>query len=332
MGSRDQAPARQADVIAAARAAAAWARARRATWTDVPLAVRAAHPAAAGAPTAALPRADRRSGPSIVARAATQLRDVAPAGIRWLLRLTAVAAIGAVGVTGVRYVWNTIGNLTPRVTKPAPAGARPAVAPRKTTGDLEVKSTPTGAQVLVDGKPRGVTPLTVRDLSAGRHAIVLKSESGTVQRTVTIAAGGTAAIDESIFSGWLAVFAPFELTITENGRLLRLDDRHQIMMPPGPHELRLANQPLGFDTVRQVELKSGEMTRLSITPPPSSVTVTANDTAEVWIDGVRAGETPLNGFPVNLGTHEIVVRRASGGGRQFTLTVTVKPVTLNVDF
>jgi hypothetical protein len=149
---------------------------------------------------------------------------------------------------------------------------------------------------------------------------------------VTVDAEKTAELDELIFSGWLAVYSPFELAITEGERTLRLDDRNQIMLPPGSHELRLVNRALGFDSVRQVELKPGELVTLSVKPPPSTMTVTATEAAEVWLDGARVGETPLNTVPVELGTHEIVVKRAAGGERRFTVAVTVNPFTLNIDF
>ena len=104
------------------------------------------------------------------------------------------------------------------------------------------------------------------------------------------------------------------------------------MLPAGTHELRFSNRPLGYDVTRQVEVKPGEATKLQLTPEPSTLTVTASAAAEVWIDGTRIGETPLNAAPMALGTHDIVVKRAAGGERRFTVTVGVKPTTLNVEF
>jgi len=149
---------------------------------------------------------------------------------------------------------------------------------------------------------------------------------------VTVFAYKTEEVAESIFSGWLAVYSPFDLAISEGGRPLRLDDRHQVLLAPGQHQLRLVNQVLGYEAVRQVSLKPGEMTSLSVTPPPSTMTVTATEAAEVWLDGVRVGDAPVYRWPVDLGSHEIVIKRASGGDRRFPVTITVKPYTLSVDF
>jgi archaellum component FlaG (FlaF/FlaG flagellin family) len=251
---------------------------------------------------------------------------------RWLPRAAAAVVLGAVVVMGGRYLWNTAANRPARTAVVAPLPVRPPVPKRKPTGELHVTSTPEAAQVFIDGKPRGVTPLTIPDLSVGRHAVELKSVAGTVQRTVTVAADKTTEMNESIFSGWLAVYSPFDLVVTEGGRALLMDDRHQIMLSPGRHVLRLMNRTLAYDAVRQVDLMPGEVTSLTVAPPPSTVTVTATEAAEVWLDGARVGETPLNSLPVPLGTHEIVVKRAAGGERRMTVTVTVNPFALHVDF
>jgi hypothetical protein len=219
-----------------------------------------------------------------------------------------------------------------RMMAPGPVLDHPPVTTRNATGGLRVKSTPAGAQVIVDGKPRGVTPLTITNLNPGRHEVAIKSDAGTVQRTVTVAADQTAEIDESIFSGWLAVYAPFDLAIVEKGTVLRPNERNQVMLAAGTHELRLVNQALAFEDVRHVDVKPGELTIVRLTPPPSTLTVTASEAAEVWLDGVRVGETPLDAVSAPLGAHEVVVRRATGTERRFTVTIGRTPFTLHVDF
>lgn len=202
----------------------------------------------------------------------------------------------------------------------------------KPTGRLVVQSDPAGARVLIDGRARGVTPLTVDGLSVGSHAVVLESDQGSVRRTVAVRSDRPAQITESIYAGWLKVFAPFEVQITEGTRAIRLDDRSQVMLPPGPHELQLENRALGYRETRRVEVEPGQVTSLSLVPPSSTLTVTATLPAEVLIDGARVGETPLTNQPITLGTRDIVVRSAAGGERRFTMPVTVTPVRIDVDF
>ena len=262
---------------------------------------------------------------------------------RWLAGGAIGLALIAAAFAGGRYLWRSLPArpAQPAAVKPAARGEPaavdkkpplPAVASRKGMGSLRVSSTPAGAQVLVDGKARGVTPLTLADVSPGRHEVALQSDAGTVTRTVTVSANATAAVDEAIFSGFVTVYSPFEVTVSENGKVLRADDRHQIMLPAGPHELRLVNRALGYEAVRKVDVTPGDATNLQLTPDPSPLTVTASDAAEVWLDGTRLGETPMHAMPVPLGVHEIVVKRAAGGERRFNVTIGAKPFTLNVDF
>ena len=248
------------------------------------------------------------------------------------MRAAGVAALGGAAYVGLPYLSKALQTRQTRTTTPeANKIAKPAVPPRP-VGALHVESTPPGAQVMVDGKPRGVSPATIPDLAPGRHEIVLKSAEGTVRKTVSIAAGETAEVSESIFSGWVVVYAPFEVTISEGTRVLRPDDRNQVMLPPGDHELRVTNRTLAYESAHRIEVKPGEGTTLRVTPPPSTLTVTAAEAAEVWLDGARLGDTPMSGAPVPLGTHELVVRRAAGGERRYTVTVGATPFTLNVDF
>jgi len=298
----------------------------------------AAEPEPLAAPVAVPPPTPiRAEAPAKRARAAEAARGLAEPLKKWLPRVAAVAGLGAVVVAGVKYVPSLIPASTtkpkpaePTRSKPAAGTAASPVA-RKPTGTLSVTSTP-AALVLVDGKPRGTTPLTLSDVAPGKHDVVLRSDAGTVRRSVTVAANGTASIEEAIFSGWISVLSPFEVEIAEGGRVLRPDERSQIMLPPGVHDLRFSNKALGYDATRQVEVKPGEAVTIRLTPEPCLVTVTTNEPAEVLIDGKRIGDAPLLGVGVPLGTHELVVHRLAGGERRYTVTLGTAPYTLHVDF
>jgi hypothetical protein len=77
---------------------------------------------------------------------------------------------------------------TRRSSTSAPAAAGPAAG----TGTLTVNTTPTGAEVLVDGEPRGVTPLDL-SLNAGAHVLVLRGAGEPRTIPVTIVAGSQAS-------------------------------------------------------------------------------------------------------------------------------------------
>ena len=202
----------------------------------------------------------------------------------------------------------------------------------KPAGSLQVDSDPSNARVLVDGEMRGTTPLKLDGLAVGIHALALESAAGEIRRTVTIAAGETAQVTELISSGWLALFSPFEVAVSEGNRAIPLDERGRVMLAPGSHELRFQNRALGYDEVRQVEIKPSATAALTLAPPPTTISVTATEPAEVWLDGTPIGVTPITDASVSLGTREVVVRTPTGLDRRFVVTVTNKPVRLDVDF
>jgi hypothetical protein len=82
-----------------------------------------------------------------------------------------------------------------RPTPPAPGPAErtsglPAVAPGAKAGSLFVDSRPTGARVLVDGKPVGTTPFLLDDVAAGDHAVSLELDGFAPWSTSAHVSGG----------------------------------------------------------------------------------------------------------------------------------------------
>jgi hypothetical protein len=130
-------------------------------------------------------------------------------------------------------------------------------------------------------------------------------------------------------SGWVAVFAPFDITISEGGTGIPVDERGRAMLTPGRHRLRFQNLDLGYDETRTVNVKPTDTTTVNLNPQ-ATIAVTSNEPAEVLIDGTRVGETPYNG-KVSLGTHAVTVRTA-GAERQLTIQASSKPLQLEVDF
>jgi hypothetical protein len=272
------------------------------------------------------------------AAASAMARIHMPSG-RWMLSAGAMAAAVTIAVT-TRPYWPTGMARAKATVQALDAAAASRVAqhaavpvnPVKTTGRLELTSEPAAAQVLLDGKSRGVTPLTVDDLTPGTHTLELQSSEGSIRRSFVVKAGETAQLAESIFGGWVKVFAPFEVTVREGSKVLRLEEGNQIMLPAGGHDLHVVNRQLAYDTVHHVDLKPGEMSSIQVAAPTSTIAVRTSAPAEIWIDGVRAGEAPLSSMAVALGTHEVVARQAGGEERRSVVTVTVQPLTVDIDF
>ena len=281
--------------------------------------------------------------PAVRARPTAGIRSLAAPLVPMVRRAAPIVAILAVVIGAGWMARPYLGDIktwlakltetAPAPTKPETVTAKPApVRAAVRMGQLTARSEPAGATVLVDGRERGVTPLTLGDLTIGLHTVVLQSDKGSVRRTVTIAADRAAVVSESIFAGWLTVFAPFDLQITEGTSVVRLDENGRVLLPPGPHDLRLENRDLGYAETRRVEVQPGETTSLSVVVSPSTLTVTASAPAVVLVDGQQVGETPVTNLPIALGTRDIVVKAADGMERQFTKKVTVAPVQIDVDF
>ena len=143
------------------------------------------------------------------------------------------------------------------------------------------------------------------------------------------AAPAPSAIPDASVSGWIAVFAPFDVRISNGTAAVALDDRNRAMLPPGKYRLRFQNAQVGYDETRTVTIQPTVTTTINLAPQ-TAIRVTSTEPAEVLIDGTRAGQTPFEGR-VTLGAHTVVVRTPSGE-RQLAVEATSKPVVLDVDF
>ncbi|OFW19661.1 MAG: hypothetical protein A3H97_18750 [Acidobacteria bacterium RIFCSPLOWO2_02_FULL_65_29] len=227
------------------------------------------------------------------------------------------------------------------MTAAAFAGKRePMPAEAATTGTLSIQTNPSGAQASVDGRPRGVTPLTL-ELAAGPHKVELKGPAGSRIIPVTIAAGTRLAQylelpqpDSGVpVAGWVVVTSPIELQLFENDRLLGSSRSDRIMVLAGRHDVDLVNQELGYRSTRTVEVAAGAVAPIAVEIPLGLIAVNASPWAEVWIDGTKAGETPIGNLSLPIGTHEVVFRHPDFSEERQAAVVTLKDVArLSVEF
>jgi hypothetical protein len=246
--------------------------------------------------------------------------------------VTPLSATLAAGIHQVEFRYRGVARTVPIEITAGQSSELKVDWKKQPTARLTVTSEPTGATVTVDGKQRGVTPLTMDDLAIGSHLVLFEHAAGSVQRTVKLKANESATLNVSVYSGWLTLFAPVELQISEDGQKLTLDDHNRVMLSSGRHELQLVNRELGYRGTQVIEVQPGEMTVTTVVLPKTKVTITATPGAEVWIDGVKAGETPLADVPIDLGTRQFLFKNPTLGERTVTATATVKPLRVNVDF
>ena len=206
-------------------------------------------------------------------------------------------------------------------------------------GQLQIRTEPAGANVTVDGIPRGKSPVLVESLAAGEHSVVLEAENANVKQTVSVEAGMTASLVVPLASaavepasGWIAVTAPVELQIFEGKRLVGTSQSDRLMLPAGRHDLEVVNDTLGYRQTRTVQVAPAKTAAIKLDWPKGSIAINALPWADVWIDGERVGETPIGNLSLPIGPHEILFRHPELGEQRFATTVSLKaPARVSVD-
>ena len=194
-------------------------------------------------------------------------------------------------------------------------------------GSLEVTTEPPGASISVDGVSHGVTPLRLTDLPDGPHQIILTNAGESVTRQVIVQAATTTTLLVPMIrstvglSGWVQISSPVVAQLYEGGRLLGTTETDRVMLPVGRHEIDIVNRALDFSMKASLQVLSGKTTDFDVKVPNGSLYLNALPWADVWIDGQRAGETPLANVSLPIGTHEVLFRHPQLGEQQRTVIV-----------
>jgi PEGA domain-containing protein len=258
-----------------------------------------------------------------------------PRAFPWKLAAAAIIIVAIAVVVGRAYMPSK--SAPPPEEKAASEAATPAPPPAATPpspgkGEIAIETQPAGAKVLLDGKPVGESPLKLTGIAPGRHVLTFITSSGEVTKTVRVSAGKTLSVDVPIFSGWVAIFAPIVLEISENGKSLGTTEVERIMLPPGQHELTLVNRDLGYKATQDVTIDPGEVKSITI-EPKGTVSFNAVPWAEVWLDGQKLGDTPLANMRVPLGVREFVFKHPQYPERKIAATVRAdEATTVSADF
>jgi hypothetical protein len=217
-------------------------------------------------------------------------------------------------------------------------------------GTLHVDSEPPSAEVIVDDVIRGSTP-TVLQVDAGSHLLVVKAGGHVHERRVTIVAGrdvaqfvawppspepATLAASPDVPSkaaatdaplGWVSVTSSDRLDVYEGLRRMGTSEDRRILLPPGTHVLDLIADPLGYRERRVVTVAGGRGVTIVPELPRVPVFINAVPWADVLIDGIPVGQTPLGTIRQPIGTHQIEFRHPELGTRRQTLVVSQQSVT-----
>jgi hypothetical protein len=204
--------------------------------------------------------------------------------------------------------------------------AAPPPPPVAEATEIHLETPDPGASVLVDGKSVGVTPLQLKIGADTRSISVVAAATkpefavgSTGQQTLLAenrrdAARGPSRPGENPVtpppqrSGGLRLQSPIELEVFEGDTRLGSTSTGIVSASAGIHEFDLVNSLLGYRSRQRVEIRGGQVSSVTVTPPNGRININASPWAEVLIDGKGVGETPIGNFSLPLGEHEIVFR------------------------
>jgi len=149
--------------------------------------------------------------------------------------------------------------------KSAPAAAEQAPAP--VGGKVSITTDPVGATVVLDGAERGVTPLSLDSIQAGKHAVSLKLEGYYIKKgDITIVADTMNAFEFTLVkpASLVITSTPAGASLVINGKGAGVTPYENRKIKPG--ELAIVLFAAGYDTLKQtIAVAGGESDTLMLT-------------------------------------------------------------------
>jgi serine/threonine-protein kinase len=196
-------------------------------------------------------------------------------------------------------------------------------APAATSGArILVISRPAGAAAVVDGRtlPES-TPTVASGLATGDHVVqILRPGLNPVEQRLKLAANERAVVEITLPPRTRTV----QVSSSPSGARVYLDGKLQPVETPLPlvitddefHELRFEKAGYELTNARLTPEDNRGTLEVELpgeTRPRGTVSVDANGTADVFIDGEASGfTTPTLGFRLPVGTHSFELHDASG--------------------
>lgn len=126
--------------------------------------------------------------------------------------------------------------------------------------------------------------------------------------------------------GGMTLTAAIDLQVFKDGELVG-STGSPIAMAAGTHTVEVTNETLGYRAQQRVVVQPGQMAAITVALPEGRLSINAAPWAEVLIDGVAAGETPLANLSLTIGEHEIIFRHPQFDEQRQTAVVNVDGVT-----
>jgi hypothetical protein len=213
-------------------------------------------------------------------------------------------------------------------------------------GSISVDSNPDRATAILDGGNSQLTPCTFSSVLPGVHTIQISLSGYQPYSTTTSVSAGKSTYVFASLTPLAPTTGTIYATSLPQGASVYVDGVYYGPAPqlatgltPGFHEVRLALS--GFeDWVGQVQVFAGQTTTVSQTLPASPTTrpTTAPGTgtlsvssspsgAQVFVDNVYAGVTPVSLTSVSTGSHIVLLKLAGYSDFEVTAQVSAGQTT-----
>ncbi len=210
------------------------------------------------------------------------------------------------------------------------------LTPFVTTGSIAFTSSPSGANIYLDGTLVGITPATISNVSAGSHSYTLTLSSyNDYTGTVTVTAGQTSTVSATLTA--LPTTGSIAFTSTPSAANIYIDNILQTPKTPAT----ITNVPAGShtyiirlsgynDATGSVTVTAGQTTNVSVTLTPSTGSIYFTSTpsgADIYLDGTNVGMTPATITSVTPGTHSYTLTLSGYNNATGSVTVTTGQTT-----
>ncbi|HOX34568.1 MAG TPA: PEGA domain-containing protein [Methanoregulaceae archaeon] len=216
---------------------------------------------------------------------------------------------------------------------------QPSPPSPRDTGMVSIRSSPSGAAVYVDGDYRGTTPLSV-SLYTGSHDVTLRlSGYSDWTSTVYVTAGGSQTLYPSLstaISGMLTIgLAPAGSQVYLDSNLVGVTNSAGAFtissVTSGNHIVKVTAQGYN-DWIETVYIKpnTNNYVQVSMTPSGSSPAgalgtvqiVSSPSSAEVYIDNVFRGYSPVTLTQIGAGQHTLTLKLSGYTDYVSTISIT----------
>lgn len=226
--------------------------------------------------------------------------------------------------------------------------------PQPSTGSLSVATSPAGADIYIDGRYRAASPNVITNLAPGTHTLRMhRAGYDEYLQTFSITAGQQTIVDY-MFTPQSPSFGSIEAASTPAGASLFLDGNYMGQTPagdyldltslvPGTHTITISMTDYQVYT-QTVYIRGGAVETINaqlvpVTPGPGAdttgqITVVSSPAgAELFLDNVFKGVTPLTLSDIPQGQHIVTAKLGGHADASQTVTVTggqTTPVALGL--